>query len=56
MGEGLLKMMVKESCQMAAMEQAGGRGCGQDVELVDFLLYFTLVRLFYNLEKTLPMI
>lgn len=30
---------------MAAMEQAEGRVCGQDVELVDFLPYLTLIRL-----------
>lgn len=45
MGEGFLKMMVKDSCQMATTEQVGGRGCGQDIELVDFLPCLTLVRL-----------
>ena len=44
MGEGFLKIMVKESCQMAAMEQAGR--CEKDVELVDYFLpCVTLVRL-----------
>lgn len=30
---------------MAVMEQMGGRGCGQDMELVDFLPCLILVRL-----------
>lgn len=44
-------IMVKESCQKTATEEAGGGSWGQDVELVGFLPCLILVRFILQTER-----